>query len=123
MAFNYPKARLTAERLIKNFGSANQVIKKGTKGGYDSSGNVTADVPDVVIDGTVTPLLNYNSHEVDGVNILASDMNAFFHSEIAPEIGMQITVNGVTFRIVSIYSLGSADAVSVNVFRQLQLRG
>jgi len=49
MAFDYDGARAEAAALIAEYGEASQIVLKGTKGGYDSEGNVTADVPDVTI--------------------------------------------------------------------------
>ena len=44
-----------ARQAIEKYGSAGQVIKKGSTGGFDSSGNVKADEPDITIAGLVTP--------------------------------------------------------------------
>lgn len=120
MAFDYDGARAEAFALISEYGEAGQVVLKGTKGGFDSEGNATPDVPDVVIDGTITPLLQYRTREIDGTNILSGDTFVFFHSETAPEINMQVTINSKTLRIINIYKLDSVGGV--NVFRKLQLR-
>ncbi len=120
MAFDYSGARAEAFALIAEYGAAGQAIKKGTTGGYDSEGNVTPDIPDVAIDGTVTPLLQYKTREIDGSSIQMGDSFVFFHSETAPEINMQITINSKTLRIVDIYKLDSVG--DINVFRKLQLR-
>lgn len=120
MAFDYASARLTAQSLINNFGGAGQAIKKGTTGGYDSGGDPLPDEPDVIIDGLVTPLLQYKTMEIDGTKIKHGDSYVFFHSEIEPEINMQITIDGKTLRIIDSYKLGSIDGV--NVFRKFQLR-
>lgn len=120
MAFDYTGARQVAESIINEFGAAGSVVKKGTKGGYDNSGNLTPDVPDVTITGIITPLLRFKQHEVDGQNILATDSYVFFHSDDAPTIGMQTTLNGDVYRVVDIKKLDSVG--NVNVYRRLQLR-
>ena len=135
MSFDYNDARETALELITEFGQHSKVVKKGATGGTDAFGNPLEDVHDQEVGGIVTPLLQYNSREVNGESIRTGDCYVFFHSDsdiddwfkylfapIAnnPELNLQITINGVTFRIVEIYSLDSVD--DINVFRKLQLR-
>ncbi len=120
MAFDYTTARAVASAIIADFGSPGVVTKKGTKGGFDSEGNVTADIADTTINGTVTPLLKAKAHEIDGSNVITGDGFVFFDSVTAPEINMQITLNGKAYRIVAVSGLTSVG--SVNVFRKLQLR-
>ncbi len=120
MAFDYTAARATASAIIADFGAPGVITKKGTTGGFDGDGNVTADVADVTINGTVTPLIKYESHEIDGTKIIHNDGYVFFHSTAEPEVNMQITIDGKVLGIVSIYKLDSVGGV--NVFRSLQLR-
>ena len=120
MAFDYSGARDEALALISECGAPGQAIKKGTTGGYNSEGDLAPDTPDVVIDGIVTPLLQYKTREIDGSSIQAGDSFVFFHSETEPEINMQITINGKTLRIIDVYKLSSVD--DINIFRKIQLR-
>ena len=121
MAFNYSKVRDTAKRIITNFGGAGQVIKKGIpSGGFDDNGDSIAATADVTISGIITPLLRFKKSEIDGSAIQTDDTFVFFHSDTAPEIDMQITLNSKTFRIIDIVTLSSVD--DINVFRRLQLR-
>ena len=120
MTLNYAQKRKSVERAIKNVGKAHTVVKKGTKGGFDASGNVTADVPDIEITGIITPLLRFKQHEIDGQDILASDSYVFFHSDDVPEIGMQTTINSEVYRVVDIKKIDSLE--NINVYRRLQLR-
>ncbi len=120
MAFDYVGARTLAKELITTFGGAGSFVKKGSTGGYDSSGNLTPDTPDVVITGLTTPLLSYKNMEIDGSTIISGDSYLFFHSETAPTIGMQTTVNGIEFRVVDLITLTSVD--NINVYRKIQLR-
>ena len=121
MAVNYGRARATAARLISNAGQPAQVIKKGKAGGtMNAEGDISPAIPDIVIDGIAAPIFDYKAHEIDGTSIQYGDGWAFFHSEIEPEINMQITVNSKTLRIVGIDKLDSIDGI--NVYRILQLR-
>lgn len=121
MAFDYVDARQAAEEIINDFGKPGQVIKKGVpSGGFDNNGNPIPPTPDVIIDGIVTPKLDFKKSEIDGTAIQRGDSFAFFHSDTKPEIDMQITLNSTTFRIISIKDLTSVD--DINVFIRLQLR-
>ena len=117
---DYTAKRATAERLIKKFGDSADFILKGSTGGYDAYGNVTDDTDDIIISGTITPLLSYSTAEIDGEAILASDSYAYFYSDTAPEIGYTVTINGDEFRVISIKELTSVDGI--NIYRRIQLR-
>lgn len=120
MAFDYDAAKEIARQTIEKYGGAGQVIKKGTTGGYDSSGNVTPDAPDVIIDGIITPLDLYTVKEIDGKTIISGDSWVYFQSETSPDINMQVTLNGVTLRIVTIPRVVSVGGVVL--YYKLQLR-
>ena len=120
MAHDYAGDRQLAEDLITEYGAASAVIKKGTTGGTDAWGDPKPDEPDIVINGTITPWLDAKTREIDGENILRGDGFVYFHSDTAPEINMQTTINGKTFRIVDTKVLDSVD--DINVYRRLQLR-
>jgi hypothetical protein len=121
MTFNYERAAQSAAKLIAKFGGAGSVTKQGVTGeGFDQNGDPIPDSPDITISGTITPLLQFKSSEIDGSAIQMGDSYVFFDSVDAPEIDMQTTVNSVTFRIVDIKSLTSVD--DIVVFRRLQLR-
>jgi hypothetical protein len=122
MTYNYTKAKKIARRQISKYGSSAIVIQIGSTGGYDSSGNVTADVPDVLIAGTSTPIVMYKKHEIDEASIQAGDGWVYFFSDqvTQPAINMQITLSGETYRIIKIHSLTSVD--DVNIYIKLQLR-
>lgn len=118
--FDYNEARETALELIEFFGQPGTVVKKGTTGGQDAWGDPKPDEPDVTINGIITPLLQYKTKEIDDTNIKRGDSFVFFHSDTSPEINMQTTINGKTFRIVDTIVLNSVD--DINIFRKLQLR-
>lgn len=123
MSFDYDEARATVLELITEFGGDGEFIKVGDTGGYDDYGNAIAPSADIVISGTVTPLLPFEIGEVAGSNgtIIQADKFCFFHSDTAPEIGYTHTQNGVEWRVVSILKeITSIDGV--NVFRKLQMR-
>lgn len=121
MSYDYAAARKLALKVITKFGAPGSVIKKGVSGGgFDDNGDVIPDSPDVTILGTVTPLVRFKTKEINDTTIKAGDAYVFFHSDTAPEIDMQITINFDTFRIVDLIDLSSVD--DVNIFRRLQLR-
>lgn len=120
MSFDYNRARALALKVITKYGKAGTVIEKGTTGGFDDSGNSTPDTPDTIINGTITPLVQYKTKEIDGKSILTGDSWVFFHSDIEPRINMQVTLNSKTFRIIETFPLSSVD--DINIFRKLQLR-
>ena len=121
--FDYNEAHDDAAELIEFFGQAGSVVKKGNSSGWDDSGNQIPVEPDTVINGIVTPKLDYDSSEVNGTSILMGDASVLFESNIqseVPEIDMMITLNGDTFRIISIEELTSVD--NINVYRELTIR-
>ena len=120
MGFNYEEAHADAKELIEFFGEPASVVKKGNSGGYDSSGNVIAPQPDVTISGTVTPKIDFEVSEVNGSSILMGDATVFFESVTTPEIGMMITLNGETYRIIDTDTLTSVG--DINVYRELHIR-
>ena len=121
MSFDYAKARLVAKSLIEKFGQAGTFTVKGSGGGgYDENGNPVAPQPDVVINGTVTPLLSYKQQEIDGERILSTDSYVFAHSDIEPPIDSVITINGSKYIVKNIMKLDSVD--NINVYRKIQLR-
>jgi len=121
VATDYARARASAKRMISNYGQPSQVIKKGIAAGEpDAWGDISPAEPDTVIDGIITPWLDAKTGEIDGENILRGDGFVYFHSDTAPEINMQTTINGKTFRIVNTKVLDSVD--DINVYRRLQLR-
>lgn len=121
MAFDYSSARQSAKDIISEFGAPGSVVKKGDPGGgFDVNGDPVAPSPDVIINGIITPLLRFKTNEIDGSTIQAGDSFVYFHSDTAPEIDMQVTINSITFRIVDLKVLTSVD--DINVLRRLQLR-
>lgn len=120
MTFDYNKARAIAKAIIDKFGKSGTFVKSGENGGYDDFGNPLPNQPDIVINGIVTPLLQYKKNEIDGQNILMGDNFVFFDADTKPEVDHQHTQNGETFRVVDIYDLTSVDGI--NVFLKIQLR-
>ena len=121
MTQDYNRARNDALNVIKFYGAAGQVIKKGADGGgLDVNGDPEPATPDVIINGTITPKLQFKSSQIDGTNVIMGDSFIYFHSDTNPEIDMQTTLNGETYRVVDIMSLSSVD--NIRVFTRLQLR-
>lgn len=122
--FDYNKARATAEKLIKKFGSAGTVYLKDEPGGEDAFGNPLPGAGGKVISGFVTPLIPYSSQSqntaYENENVIAGDMFAFFHSDELIEINMLHDANGSTWRVQSISRLTSTNGV--DVFQKMMLR-
>ena len=122
MSFDYDDARETAKELIECFGASSSLVKKGTTGGFDEGGNAESDSPDITIDGIITPLVKYKTHEIDGKTIITGDAWAFFYTEstVEIEVDMQATINGKTFSVKGVEILSSVD--DINIYTRLQLR-
>lgn len=121
MAYDYAAARKLALKVITKFGAPGSVVKKGVSGGgFDNNGDPIPDSPDETILGTVTPLVRFKTKEINETTIKSGDTYVFFHSDVEPEIDMQITINFDTFRIVGLIELSSVE--DENIFRRLQLR-
>lgn len=130
MAFDYNKARATAEKIIDNFGADGSfTISDVSAGGYDNLGNVIPVQQPEVVNGTITPLLPFSAmsmvsqQETDGEQILKSDRFCFFYSnpDQAIPIGAYTTVDGDVWRVVSLMkSISKVDGI--NVFRSYHLR-
>lgn len=121
MAYDYAAARKLALKVITKFGAPGSVVKKGVSGGgFDNNGDPIPDSPDITILGTVTPLVRFKTREINDTTIKSGDSYVFFHSDVEPEIDMQITINFDTFRIVDLIDLSSVN--DENIFRRLQLR-
>lgn len=122
MAFDYTKARTTAKKIITKFGQPSSLVKKGSTGGYDESGNIEPDSPDTIIEGIITPLVKCKTNEIDGESIIVGDAWAFFYTESAVgiTIDMQATINGQTFSVKGIKKLSSVN--DINLYTRLQFR-
>ena len=118
--FDYVNAHAVAVKLITKFGQPADIIKKGNDSFLDISGNAIPAQPDIIINGIVTPLLQYKRFEIDGENVKATDSYVFFSSSTSPEIGMMITINSQQFRVQDLKTLDSVDGI--NVYRRMQLR-
>ena len=119
-SFNFAAAKKSAAKIIADFGAPATLTKKGETGGYDAEGNIKAAQPDVVINGTATVVRSFTTAEIDGEKILHSDGWVFFDSVDEPEIGMSITLNGYTWRVVDMPALISPSGDLI--WRKLHLR-
>lgn len=118
--YNYEAARLTATKLITKFGGAGQFVRKGNSGGFDDDGNVIAPTADEVNTGIITPLLSYESSEINGQNIQTGDAYVYFDSNVKVSINSVTTLNGKEYRAVSVDTLESVG--DVLVYQKVQLR-
>lgn len=119
--FDYAKARAVAKNLIEKFGGVGSFTLSGASAGTDRYGEPLPAQPNVIINGTVTPLLSYKQHEIDNDRILATDSYVFFYSDEIPAVDSITTINGKDFIVKDIVKLSSVDGV--NVYTKLQLRG
>lgn len=122
MAVDYNKKRAMAQRIINRYGGPGQIILKGVTGGTSVGGDTIPDTPDTLIDGIITPLIQYKTHEIDGTSILNGDSWVLWQttSSTEIEIDMQITLNSKTFMVKSVQPFSSID--DINVFIKIQLR-
>ena len=119
-SYDYEAAKIIAAESINKYGGAVNLITKGVAGGYDSSGNVTADTPDAILSGISTPPVMYSTKEIDGTSIITGDSFVCFQSDSAPSIGMQITITGKTLRVINVTSVASIS--NIVLYYKLQLR-
>lgn len=123
MAFDYAQARLDAQSLIAEFGNEQSLVKPATPSGEDpSTGEIISGSPAVTITGLMTPLLPYKESliEQESTAIQAGDKYCFFHSDTMPQIAMQLTLNGVIWRVMAITDLTANNGTVVYV--KLQMR-
>lgn len=119
-AFFNDMAALAVE-MINDFGFAGSFVKKGQAGGVDDYGQTIPASPDITVTGRVTPKLSFKQHEIDGTNILASDGYVFFDSDSGkPDVGYEITLNGLVWRVISDMSFVNPD--SQVMFLKYQIR-
>jgi len=117
--FDYAQARLTAAKIISKFGAPGEFYLDGD-GGYDDFGDPLPSQPNTEYTGTVSPLLGYKAHEIDGEQIQSTDSFVFFRSDTVPEIGSTSMLNGEVYRVVNVKRLDSVGGI--NVYAKLQLR-
>jgi len=117
--FDYVNAHAVAVKLITKFGQAGELVIKGNASGWLDGKPVAAE-PDTLIDCIVTPLLRYKQHEIDGEHVLSTDSYVFVEVATEPEIGMMITINSYTYRVVNLVTMTSVD--DIRVYQRLQLR-
>jgi hypothetical protein len=115
-AFDYSRARATAERLIARFGQS-ATIRRTTRSGpaYDPT-TASADYP------CKAARLAYSDKQIDGSRIRDSDSLVYLSIAgltIAPTEQDQIIIGGVAHEIVTVKPLSPAGTV---VFFEIQAR-
>ncbi len=122
MAVNYDRARATAQRVINRFGGPGQIISKGKSGGKSAFGDSQADTPDTIINGIITPLVQFKTSEVDGTSVLTGDSWVIWQTDDTTQIkvDMQITINSTEFSIKKVSPLSSI--AGINILVRLNLR-
>lgn len=118
--FDYSAAAAKAKAIIEKFGGNGSFVIKGNDGGFDDDGNALAAQADTVISGTVTPLLQYKSMEIDGSTIQTGDSYVFFDSVLDVPVGAVTTINGDSFRVVNSNELKSVN--NIKILQKIQLR-
>lgn len=117
---NYAQYSNRALELLIYYGSEVTFILKGTEGGFDDDGNPIPAQPSTMTTGTATPIVEFTTSDVDGKSILSGDGYCFFQGAGDIAVGAQLTINGITHRVINNYSLSSNDGI--NLFQKLQLR-
>lgn len=111
--YDYLQGQTRALELLQFYGDAIQFVKKGTTGGYDDSGNVLPPQSDLTLDGTATPLVMFKASEVDGKAVLMGDGYLYFQGVNEPQVGMQVTLHGTTYRVISSYPIKSISGTKL----------
>lgn len=119
-AFYNSKAVLFARQMLKR-GFTASFVKKGQAGGTGDYGNTISATPDVTVSGLVSTKLSFKQSQIDGVNILQSDGYVFFDPDSGkPEVGCEITLNGVVWRVVGDMSFINPDGQVMYLKYQLR---
>lgn len=100
MPINQRGLNKTSTRLIRENGK-NVVIKSVEQGVYDPD---TSTSVDVVTDYTAKAIQSaYNGAEIDGVNVLSSDVKLMLEPDIIePKVNDLCVVNGLTYTIKNV---------------------
>ena len=113
-AFDYTRARATAERLLARFGQAGSIRRTTTTGGdawNPGSGTTTTTGYDCTV-----ALLDYKDMEIDGTRVVQGDRKAYISTSglsITPSNGDQLRVGSVDHAIVDIKQINPAGTVVV----------
>jgi hypothetical protein len=120
MSFDYADARDTADELITDFGQAVSLRRTSSTGPVYDPTLTTADY------ATLAAILDYNSRQIDGENILVTDRRALVAAGPLTALGItsvnapdSLVVGGVAVPIVRVMPLSPAGTV---VMYDCQLR-
>lgn len=100
-AFDYTRARATADRLLTRFGQSATLRQTSTTGGdpWDPGSGTTT-----TTDTTVTvAIIDWTNNQIDGTLILAQDRHVYLSAEglgVTPALTDQLIVGGVTYTLV-----------------------
>lgn len=111
----------TAQRLIKTHGRSASLIMPAQAATPDPFNPfaATTETPETLVADVIVVLTNYESSEVDGVQIQAQDRQALLAGNVAPNAAMRLRLDDVNYSIVSVNSVKPADTTMLH---KLQLR-
>ena len=119
-AFDYTRARATADRLLTRFGQSATLRQTSTTGGdpWDPSSGTTT-----TMDTTITAaVLEYANGEVDGTLIQASDRKVYVSAEGVAVNPAPADVLIIGFDVLSIVNVKPLSPAGTVVFWEVQAR-
>ncbi len=118
-AFDYDRARATAERMISRFGQAGAIRRAGAP-----TGDAWNPTPGTPIDHACNlVVLDYSAREIDGTLIRSTDRKIYVAAlglAIEPTEADRVVIDGVALEIVNVMTLAPAGTA---VYFELQARG
>jgi hypothetical protein len=111
-AFDYQRARQTADRLLTKFGQSATLRQTSTTGGVPwDPGSGTTTTTDTTVTLAVT---DYTVAEIDGTLIQAGDRRAYISAEgtvAAPALTDTLIVGGINYSVVAVKPLNPGGTV------------
>lgn len=116
MAFDYARARATAERLIANFGQSATLTKTAnTSTAYNPTRTATGYT-------CIAAVLDFRNSEIDGTLIKQGDKKAYVSTRglaVSPAVHDTLTIGGEVHAILTVTPLAPAGTV---VYWEVQAR-
>jgi len=112
--FDYAAVRVTALRLLAQFGNAVALIREDTGGTYDPVSGGTTGGSDLTLNGTGV-LLDYMAGDIDGSLVLATDRKLLYQGD-----ALQVGDKFGAWRVLSIGDLDPDESGTLLTTAQMR---